>query len=123
MHRILSIIVALVSFVTTVAAAPAAGAAETVTYEVTSYNIDSAEVEYYDIAGRQRPGEVPLPWRINAAVVNPKSSDAEIRANWRPARGVSKWLTVRIYYRGSMLCENTLDLGSTICEGTPRHIG
>jgi hypothetical protein len=121
--RITSIALALTSVVGSVAAAPAAGAVETVTYEITSYNIDSAEVEYYNIAGRQVLGPVPLPWRVNTQVVNPMSSDAEVRANWRPTQGVSKWVTARIYFRGSLLCENTLDLGSAICDGTRRPIG
>ncbi|ORA11300.1 hypothetical protein BST14_18970 [Mycobacterium arosiense ATCC BAA-1401 = DSM 45069] len=99
--------------------APYARADDTVTYEVvTTSDIATANVEYNDLAGRQAQQQVPLPWRLNATVRNPLSNDAEVRADWRPVARPSKWVTVRVYYRGSLVCQNTLDVGNAACYGS-----
>jgi hypothetical protein len=123
MIRLHHIIVSLIAGVSAVAITPTAHADETVTYEVASNDIAAANVEYFDLTGRKAQNQVPLPWRINVTVVNPHSNDAEVRADWRssiaaPVWRPSKWVTVRIYYRGIILCENTLDVGNAACYGS-----
>jgi hypothetical protein len=123
MIRIHQVIISVIASISAVAMAPAAHADETVTYEVTSDDIVAANVEYFDISGRKAQDHVQLPWRINVAVVNPHSNDAEVRADWRSAIAApvwrpSKWVTVRIYYRATVLCENTLDVGNAACYGS-----
>jgi hypothetical protein len=113
------IVISLIFGVPAVAMAPPARADDTVTYEVlTISDIATANVEYNDGPGRQALQQVSLPWRMNARVGNPRSNDAEIRADWRPVAKPSKWVTVRVYYRGSLLCENTLDVGNAACYGS-----
>jgi hypothetical protein len=120
--RIHVLIISLISGICSVATAPAARADDTVTYEVASHDIAAANVEYFDLSGRKVLEQVPLPFRINATVVDPRSDDAEVRADWPLAHGASRWVTVRIYFRGSLFCENTLDVGSATCWGTARPI-
>jgi hypothetical protein len=118
MIRIHLIIILLIAGIP-VAMAPSARADDRVTYEVltTTAMIPAVNVEYFDLSGRKAPGQVPLPWRINATVVNPRSNDAEVRADWRSV-STSQWVTVRIYFRGSLLCENTMNGGSAACYGS-----
>lgn len=97
---------------------PTAYAEDTVAYEITSANIGEVNLEYYDQSGRRALQHVQLPWRMNVMVANPHSNDAEVRADWRPAAWPSKWVTVRILYRDSVLCENTLDVGNAACYGS-----
>jgi hypothetical protein len=119
MMRLYFIIISLVTAIPVVAMAPSARADDTVTYEVlTTSDIATVNIEYNDVSGRLALQQVPLPWRMNVMVGNPRSNDAEIRADWRPLAKPSKWVTVRIYYRGSLLCENTLDVGNAACYGS-----
>jgi hypothetical protein len=113
--RIISI--AAMAGVTTMA--PSAHAADTVTYEIlTTSTIAALNVEYNDVSGRHALKKVPLPWRMNATVDNPRSNDAEVGADWRWLAKPWTWVTVRIYYRGSLLCEDTLDIGNAACYGS-----
>ena len=122
MIRIHFVIISLIAGFPAVAMAPAAHADETVMYEVTSSDIAAANVEYLDFSGRKAQQQVPLPWRINATVADPHSHDAEVRADWPPTRGTAqikaKYVTVRIYFHGSLLCEDTLDVGKAVCWGS-----
>jgi hypothetical protein len=118
MRRYLMIICSITA-IPVVAMAPSARADDAVTYEVlTTSDIAAVNIEYNDASGRLALQQVALPWRMNATVGNPRSNDAEIRADWRPLAKPSKWVTVRIYYRGSLLCENTLDVGNAACYGS-----
>lgn len=111
-----------ISMVITVVAmtvAPSARADDTVTYEIiTTSDIPVANVEYTDVSGRHELQKMPLPWRMNATVANPRSNDAEIRGDWRWLATAEKWVTVRLYYRGSLLCEETLNIGNATCYGS-----
>jgi hypothetical protein len=101
-----------------------ARADESVTYEVVSGVITVANVEYEDLTGRVAVQNVPLPWRFDAKIVSvqaPPPSGSQVRADWRPTAGPSKWVSVRIIYQGKLLCQNTLDVGDATCYGiTPR---
>jgi hypothetical protein len=124
MIRIQHTMISLIAGIAAVAMAPAAHADETVSYEVISSDVAVANVEYFDRSGRKAQEHVPLPWRIDATVVNPYSNDAEVRADWRssinavPVMLPNHWVTVRIYYRGTILCQNTLDVGDAACYGS-----
>jgi hypothetical protein len=110
--------------------APAAHADESVTYEVASSAIPTANIEYFDGTVRQALQDQPLPWRTTVTVANPVSwgtDGAEIRADWRPghvpigplgAPGLAgRWVTVRIYFGNTIRCENTIDVGDAACYG------
>jgi hypothetical protein len=118
MNRVYIIAIALIVGIPAVAMAPTANADELVTYEVVSSDIVAAHIEYSDAFGRHALDNVVLPWRINATVSDPHSNDAALRADWQPAAAPYKSLTVRIFSRGSLLCENTLDLGDAECFGS-----
>jgi hypothetical protein len=112
----------LIGGLTAVVVAPAAHAEDSVTYEVfsTTPYVTTMNVEYYDHSQRILLENVSLPWRMNATVVdaNQASDDgAEVRADWRPSAAPSRWVTVRIFVRGSLICENTLDVGNATCYG------
>jgi hypothetical protein len=123
--------VPVITGICAVSLAPAAHAAESVTYEVASSDIPTATVEYFDGTARQQLQDVPLPWRTTVTVADPQSwgtDGAEVRADWRPghvpigplgAPGLaSKWVTVRIYFGNTVRCENTLDVGDAACYGS-----
>jgi hypothetical protein len=117
----------LIAGISAVVLAPPASADDAVTYEVLSLTpyVDSMNVEYNDRSQRILLLNVPLPWRQNATVVNARSqteNGAEVRADWRPASAPNKWVTVRIYVRGSLICENTLDVGNATCYGSTPFI-
>lgn len=101
-----------------------AGAEEPVTYEVVSAHIQVADIEYQDVAGRLWAVRAPLPWRMDAvvpAVQEAPPTGSQVRAHWRSVAVPGRWVTVRIIYRGKVLCQNTLDLGNATCYGiTPR---
>jgi hypothetical protein len=101
-----------------------ARADESVTYEVVSGVITVANVEYEDLSGRVAIQNVPLPWRIDAKIASvqaPPPGGSQVRADWRPTAGPAKWVSVRIFYQGKLLCQNTLDVGDAACYGiTPR---
>jgi hypothetical protein len=107
--------------------APNARAEDSVTYEVLSDDVATASIEYFDHSERILVESVPLPWRTNAAVIDassPSISGAEVRADWRssiaalPVWRQGKWVTVRILYRGKVICQNTLDVGNAACYGS-----
>lgn len=120
----------------TFAAAPAAHADDSVTYEVISGYVHSADIEYRDRSELISLQGVPLPWRMNASVVDPASESVdgtELRAKWQTANrhsgcegpscpaGISvpfpSWVTIRVYVRGSLFCESSLDTGNASCKG------
>ncbi|MEB3980107.1 hypothetical protein OQ968_02390 [Mycobacterium sp. 663a-19] len=118
--------VALIGGIAAVLSAPAAHAEDSVTYEVVSdqLNVPAANVEYNDRSQRKASQQVSLPWRVTADVpnaVSPTKDGAEIRADWRPYRWPYKYVTVRIYLRGKLLCESTLDVGDATCYGSTPH--
>ncbi|MCV7353626.1 hypothetical protein H7K15_26340 [Mycobacterium parmense] len=99
----------------------------TVTYEVVSDSVGVADgIEFFDGSTRQRIEHVPLPWRTDVTVANPRSlgtDGAEIRADWRssiaaPVWRTGKWVTVRVYIGKLLRCQNTLDVGNAACYGS-----
>jgi hypothetical protein len=119
MMRLYLIIGYLITAILVLTMAPPARADDTVTYEIlTTSDIAAVDVEYNDASRLLALQQVPLPWRMNAAVGNPRSNDAEVRADWRALAKPTKWVTVRIYYRGSLLCEHALDVGNVACYGS-----
>jgi hypothetical protein len=115
------IMVSLITGICTVVLAPAARADENVSYEIVSDYVTAANVEYFDGSARRALEQVPLPWRTSVTVANPRSlstDGAEIRADWRPAARPSKWVTVRLYIRDTLRCQNTLDVGNAACYGS-----
>jgi hypothetical protein len=118
MLRVYLIIISVITGIPAVAMAPVARADDSVTYEVASSDVIAANIEYSDLSGRKALENVTLPWRTNVTVVNPHSNDASLRADWQPAAGRYKWVTVRVYTHGSLLCENTLDVGNAQCYGS-----
>lgn len=103
----------------------AAWADDRVTYEVVSTDIGRANIEYQDRTGRVAAEGVTLPWRTETTVRSALSappSGSEIRADWRPAARPSKWVTVRIYYQGKVVCQSTLDVGDASCYGVAPHM-
>lgn len=122
MIRSLLIVVLAMAGMSAVAVAPAARADDQVTYEVLSGYVHTADVVYYDRSEPVSRQNVPLPWRTNAAVINPSSrltDGAQLRARWQPAASPS-WVTIRIYVRGSLICESTLESGKAACYGNTR---
>lgn len=104
--------------------APIAHADETVTYEIVSEDVSVANVEYFDRSER-RALRTPLPWRIDVTVVNPRSPSidgAQVRADWRAEAKPARWVTVRIYLHGTVICQSTLDVGNATCYGSTPHI-
>lgn len=126
MIRILFVIISLIPGISLVTA-PGARGEDSVTYEVTSDDVDTANIEYFDRSQRKVVEGVPLPWRTQVAVVEARSAStrgAEVRADWRSAVGrlpvwqPGRFVTVRIYFRGAVICENTLDVGNAACYGS-----
>jgi hypothetical protein len=101
--------------------APAARAAESVTYEVASDDVGVADgIEYFDGTRRILLQYVPLPWRTTVQIANPRrlgTDGAEVRANWYTGQ-LNKFVMVRIYFGDTVRCENTLDLGNAACYGS-----
>lgn len=93
---------------------PQAHADGVVRYEVISNFIGSADVDFTDGSGRTTLAGVTLPWRANVAVRNPYSVDTTLRVTWQGAQRY-KWVKIRIYTRGSLLCEGTFDVGDGAC--------
>ena len=136
MMRSALVMASLTAGISAIAPAPLARADDFVTYEVISGYVHSANVEYYDRSEPISLQGVALPWRANATVVNPTSQStdgAQLRANWRTSlthsgcEGPScptgmpapppSWVTIRVYVRGSLICESTLDSGDAACHG------
>lgn len=109
-----------------VAPNPVARADDSVTYEVVSDSVTTANLEYFDGTARRSLEGVPLPWRTEVAMANARSwatDGAEIRADWRssitaPVWRPGKWVTVRIYIGNQLRCQNTLDVGNAACYGS-----
>lgn len=118
MIRVQVILISLITGIPAVAMAPAARADASVMYEVTSSDVGAANIAYSDVSGREELENVALPWRTNATVANARSTDASLRAQWQPVAARYKWVTVRVYTRGSLLCETTLDVGEATCYGS-----
>jgi hypothetical protein len=113
---------------------PVASAEDSVTYEVFSDVVPVLSgVEYRDLAGKHLIEGVPLPWQMTVPVgdaFSPRDDGAELRADWRPnfrtAQTVGavlrgKFVTVRISFRGKVMCQNTLDVGNATCYGSVPH--
>ncbi|OBY32540.1 hypothetical protein [Mycolicibacter kumamotonensis] len=126
MTRSTLLVAVLVAGISVVAPNPVACADDNVTYEVVSDSVTSANLEYFDGMTRRSLEDVPLPWRTEAAISNPRSwatDGAEIRADWRksiatPVWRPGKWVTVRIYIGNQLRCQNTLDVGNAACYGS-----
>lgn len=130
MIRLPRVIASAITGICAVWLAPAAHADESVTYEVASSAIPTANIEYFDGNVRQALQDQPLPWRTTVTIANPRSwgtDGAEVRADWRPghvpigplgAPGLAgRWVTVRIYFGNTIRCENTIDVGDAACYG------
>ena len=119
------VLIVVASGIANIAVAPSASAEVDVTYEVVSETITAANVEYYDRSVRIAQQRVALPWRITVPVVDarsPTSDGAQIRADWRGyGRWRYKYVSVRIYLGGELLCESTLDVGNATCYGSVPH--
>lgn len=127
MIRIQPIMISLLTGVSGIVVAPVARAADSVTYEVVSNDVLTANIEYFDLSQRKVLEGAPLPWRTSVTVINarsPSTEGAEVRADWRssiaasPVWRPSHWVSVRIYFRGNIICENTLDVGNAACYGS-----
>jgi hypothetical protein len=120
--------VAALSLIVGVAAtvlAPPAHASDAVTYEVVSERISTMNVEYVDATGRKLLESVPLPWRFDVTLDDargPTGRGAQVRADWRPTAAPSRWVTVRIYDGGRLLCQSTLDVGNATCYGNTPYV-
>jgi hypothetical protein len=115
----------LVAGIGTTVFAPLATADDSVTYEVVSNSIGTANVEYQDRNGRVHLANVGLPWRTSVVLADARSvstEGAQVRADWRshiaaPVWRPGQWVTVRVYVGGVLACESTLDLGNATCYG------
>ena len=121
------IMVSLITGISAILAAPAARADESVTYEVVADYVGVADgIEYFDGSARRLVEKVPLPWRTDLTIADPRSlstDGAEVRADWRssiaaPVWQPGKWVTVRIYIGKTLICQNTLDVGNAACYGS-----
>jgi hypothetical protein len=131
MIRIQLVTIALIIGISSIWVSPAARAADNVTYEVVSNDVAVANIEYFDSSERKVLYAVPLPWRMSVTVLdalNPSTDGAEVRADWRPHACDGRawcpearpnyWVTVRVYFRGRVICESTLDVGNASCYGS-----
>jgi hypothetical protein len=97
---------------------------DSVTYEIVSDTIGMADIEYVENTGRTLITSIPLPWRRDVLLDDaqgPTGQGAQLRADWRRLRGPAKWVTVRIFSGGRLLCESTLDVGNATCYGNTPH--
>jgi hypothetical protein len=112
--------------VAAVVAAPAAGAADAVTYDVLADQaIPVMSVEYIDATGRKLLEHVPLPWRLDVTLNDaegPTGRGAQLRADWRRWAWPGRWVRVNIYSNGELLCQSTLDIGNATCYGNTPHV-
>lgn len=116
------VMVSVMTGISAVCLSPVAHAEESVTYVVDSADIGMANgIEYFDGAHRVLLQNVALPWRTTVSVANPRSlgfDGAEVRADWRPAARPGKWVSARIYFENTLICENALDVGNAACYGS-----
>lgn len=120
MIRVGCIATSVITTIFALGVAPAAHADTGVTYEVVSGYIHSVNLEYYDASQPISLNNVPLPWRTNAMVVNPisESTDgARLRTNWQQPEDGLAWVTIRVFSRGSLLCESSQTKGKASCYG------
>lgn len=120
MIRVGCLATSLITAISAVGVAPAALADVGVTYEVISGYIHSVNVEYNDRSQSIPLQNVSLPWRTNAMVVNPKSQladGAKLSASWQPPAEEFAWVTIRIFVRGSLICESSQRKGEASCYG------
>jgi hypothetical protein len=118
------VIALFMGFSAAVTSSAVARAEEFVTYEVLAQSpfLTAVDVEYTTLGGHVALPNVPLPWRMNAAVLDAHSVDTTLRVKWQsPVR--YKWVIVRIFTRGSMLCESIADKGETTCTGRGYYKG
>lgn len=109
----------------TTSAADDAVAAPVVTYEVVSPAVRAANIEYVTTTGRTFLPNVALPWSFTVPVqdaLGPPPNGSQVRADWRSAAGPARWVSVRVYYNGELICQNTLDVGNAACYGSTRRI-
>ena len=117
------VFVTLATGLSGLATAAPAHADDPVVYEVWSSNIPTANVEWSDTAGQHTLQDVRLPWRTSVRVDNAHSAEAHLHADWKPGSpaypnaGRYLWVTVRIYTKGNLLCEMTVDIGESGCSG------
>lgn len=119
MIRVGCLATSLIMVASAVGLAPVAQADIGVTYEVISGYIFPVNVEYYDRSQPISMQNVSLPWRSNAMVVNPKSQledGARLRATWQASEELA-WVTIRIFVRGSLICESSQTKGKASCYG------
>lgn len=103
---------------------PPAQAGGNVIYEITSNDIAVVNIEYVDGAERRGLSNVALPWQKEVAVAEVRAQPpqgAEVRADWNPNARPSKWVVVRIYSHGQVICQTTLDIGNATCYGVTPH--
>jgi Mycobacterium membrane protein len=115
----------LPSFSVTTAAADDAAVPHVVTYEVVSPVVRAANIEYVTATGRTSVPNASLPWRFTVPVqgaLGPPPDGSQVRADWRSAAGPARWVSVRVYYNGELICQNTLDVGNAACYGSTRRI-
>ncbi|SRX79603.1 hypothetical protein [Mycolicibacterium parafortuitum] len=102
-----------------------AWADDVVLYEVLSGQIAVANIEWQDATGRRYTPGATLPWRAAVPVqapLGPPPNGSQIRAEWRRNAWPAKWVTVRISYRGKVICQNTLDVGNAACYGATARV-
>lgn len=123
MGRALRVVIsAFCAFSASAFVCPPAGAADdAVTYEISSDSVGIVNIEYMNAEHRILVERVPLPWRMDTAVLGGKDR-SEVRADWRPSARPNKWVTVRILYRGDVICQSTLDIGNATCYGNTPHV-
>ncbi len=121
MIRSIATALCLLIGVSGVLAPPPARADEIVLYEVISGYIRTVDIDYNDGAQMVSLKDVPLPWRMTASIADPasrSSGGAKLHAHWKEASKPSpSWVIVRIYVRGSLVCESYRDWGDATCEG------
>lgn len=120
MIRVGCIATSVITAVSALGVAPAARADVGVTYEIVSGYMRAVNLEYYDGSRPISLQNVSLPWRTNAMVVNPVSQladGARLRADWQPPADGFAWVTIRIFVRGSLICESSQTKGKAACYG------
>ena len=110
-------IAAVVAGLAAVTTPAPANADATVTYEVLSSYVSTATIAFSDVEGQHVLNDVTLPWRLSARVADAHTAAAALGVDWQSQAGRYKWVVVRIYTSGSLLCERTLDAGSGSCDG------
>ncbi|SLG23558.1 MmpS family transport accessory protein [Mycobacteroides abscessus] len=102
---------------------PAAAHADdkTVTYEVVSTTVSTANVQYWDGTEMQPADGVTLPWKVDATVGDisrgaKTPNHAEVKANWSASADPDSAVTVRIYLNDKVVCQSVTGTGETDCN-------